>query len=308
MTASAHRPGLTWPFWNPRERRVRAGWRIVAMLALYLVATIATMRLVEAALGDRARLAAPVALVVVALLAAWVPSRYLDHRPLRSLGLDLDRTRLRQFGVGVLVGTGLMGGVLVVYLAAGWARVTGWFAAEDEQFLAAFALLVVTYAAVAFLEELLFRGYLITNLVEGFSRGGPGGPQPWSRWQRGLPVAAAVIVSSLVFAHFHGDSLTALDYLHFGLAGVLLAVPYVLTGNLALPIGLHWAFNVGATGLFNVEGDLPAVIRVAVDGPRPWVGEAGLVETIMIAATVPVVVWYLRRSADGRAPSAPTSH
>lgn len=292
---------LTWPFWNPSERRVRAGWRIVAMLALYLVATIATMRLAEAVLGDRARLVAPLALVAVALVAVWVPARVLDHRPLRSLGLECDRTRLRQFGVGVVLGTGLMGGVLVIYLAAGWARVTGWFVAEDEQFLASFALLVATYAAVAFLEELLFRGYFVTNLVEGFSRGGPGGPQPWSHWQRGLPVASAVAVSSLVFAHFHGDSLTALDYLHFGLAGVLLAVPYVLTGNLALSIGLHWAFNVGATGLFNVEGDLPALMRVSVDGPRPWVGEAGLVETLMIALTLPVVVLYLRRSTDGRA-------
>lgn len=197
--------------WNPYERRVRAGWRIALMLTLYLLSSLATMQLVETVFGDQARWAAPVAIVVVAVVAAWLPARHLDHRPVRSLGLDLGRRRLRELGVGIVLGAGLMGGVLVIYLAAGWATVTGWFAADDSPFVAAFGLLVATSAAVAFLEELLFRGYFITNLVEGFAhRGHAHAELGRPSWCAGLPVALAITVSSLVFAHFHGDSLTAL--------------------------------------------------------------------------------------------------
>jgi uncharacterized protein len=74
----------------------------------------------------------------------------------------------------------------------------------------------------------------------------------------------------------------------------MLAVPYVVTGRLGLPIGLHLTFNVGVTGLFNVEGGLPALVRLEIDGPDLWVGEAALVETLMIALTLLVTLAYLR--------------
>jgi len=63
----------------------------------------------------------------------------------------------------------------------------------------------------------------------------------------------------------------------------------------ALTLRLHATFNLGVTGLCNVEGGLPAVVRLEVDGPPPWVGEAGLVETLMIVVTLGVTVMLLRR-------------
>ncbi|MFP4635506.1 MAG: type II CAAX prenyl endopeptidase Rce1 family protein [Nitriliruptoraceae bacterium] len=295
-----------WPVWNRRERRVRAAWRIVAMLAVYLLLTIVTMAAVETWLPDHERLAAPVAIVVTGTLAASLPARYLDRRPLSELGLGVDRVAVREFGVGLVLGLMLTGGVLIVYLAAGWASVTGWFVAEDGGFVGSFALLLAMYAAVAYLEELLFRGYFITNLTEGLSsvRVARLGRRLPARWQVGVPVVLAVVVSSLVFADFHGDELTALEYLHFWLAGVLLAVPYVVTGRLALPIGLHLTFNLGMTGLFNVEGGLPAVVRLEIDGPSPLVGEAGLVETGLIVVTLLVTILYLRFSGRPMLPAA----
>jgi len=45
-------------------------------------------------------------------------------------------------------------------------------------------------------------------------------------------------------------------------------------------MGLHTTFNLGVTGLFNIEGGLPTVLRLDVDGPSLRVGEAVLVETL----------------------------
>jgi uncharacterized protein len=91
-----------------------------------------------------------------------------------------------------------------------------------------------------------------------------------------------------------------MQYLHFALAGILLAIPYVLTGQLALSIGLHWTFNVVATGLFNIEGGAAALLRLDLDGPSAWVGESALTETLTIALMLPVVflVARARRPVD----------
>jgi len=296
-TLSRFRTLTLMPFWNRNEGRVRAGWRIVAMLALYLVLTIGTMTAIDTWLDGYEEYLAPIAIVLTAILTAWLATRYLDHRPLGSLGLRPDRTWWRELVVGLGFGLFLTGGVLVIYLATGWATVEGWFAADEGRtFLAGFGLSVMSYAAVAVLEELLFRGYFITNATEGvpsrfvglFKRVLP------RRWLSAVPVTVAVAVSSLVFAHFHGDTLTAMQYLHFWLAGVLLGIPYVLTGRLGLSIGLHWTFNVGVTSLFNVEGGLPALVRLSFDGPALWVGETALTETVMILVTIGLLLLWAR--------------
>jgi uncharacterized protein len=299
---------LLWPLRNPDDGRLRAGWRIAVMLAVYLVLTIATMVLVESLFaGSGRRLAATVAILAVGLLAAWLPTRYLDRRPLRALGLRTDRHAALDAAIGAMLGLVLTGGVLVVYLAAGWAQVVDWRVGDDGSFAASFTILVLTYAAVAVLEEVLFRGYLITNLTEGFSRLGRLRAPRWlARWAHGLPVVAAVAVSSVLFAHFHGEELTGMQYLHFTLAGLLLAIPYVVTGQLALSIGLHWTFNVGATGLFNIEGGVPAFVRLDLAGPAAWVGEAALTETLAIVLMLPVVLVVARgRQRCGSAPLGP---
>ncbi len=311
---AARKDGLLWPLRNPDDHRLRAGWRIVAMIVTYLLLTIASMEAVERLfVGTPRLLASAVAILGVGLLAAWLPARYLDHRPFRELGLQVDRRALVDVLLGAGLGLALTGGVLVVYLAVGWAEIVDLFVGDEASFATSFSLLVATYASVAVLEEVLFRGYLIVNLTEGFDRlrrlRAPG----WlARRAHGLPVVAAVLVSSVVFAHFHGEELTGLQYVHFTLAGILLAIPYVVTGSLALSIGLHWTFNAGATGLFNIEGGVPALIRLDLVGPSSWVGETALTETLAIAGMIPLVLLVARRRgrADARAPrpaAAPAS-
>jgi membrane protease YdiL (CAAX protease family) len=288
---------LLWPLRNAEERRLRAGWRIVGMLAVYLLLTIASMGLVETLfVGTPRRVASAIAILGVGLLAAWLPTRYLDRRPFRELGLHVDRRAAVDLGLGAGLGLVLTGGVLAVYLVLGWAEVVDAFVGDDGSFATTFALLVVTYASVAVLEEVLFRGYLIVNLTEGFDRLRRVRAPAWlARWAHGLPVITAVLASSVLFAHFHGEELTGMQYLHFTLAGVLLAIPYIVTGSLALSIGLHWTFNVGATGLFNIEGGLPAVLRLELDGPALWVGETALTETLAVVCMLPVVLLVARR-------------
>jgi len=75
------------------------------MLALYLLFSIGTMLTIETFLDDYEEYLAPIAIVLTAILTVWTATRYLDHRPFRSLGLRLDGTWWRAFGVGTGFGT-----------------------------------------------------------------------------------------------------------------------------------------------------------------------------------------------------------
>lgn len=109
----------------------------------------------------------------------------------------------------------------------------------------------VGFAAVAFWEELVFRGVFLTNGIEGLLERGHA---------RSIAVPAALFGSAVVFALVHvpgalseGYSpwLTALMIFSMGL---LFGIAYLLTGELALPMGLHLAINFVSGNVFGIEG------------------------------------------------------
>lgn len=116
-------------------------------------------------------------------------------------------------------------------------------------------------------EELLARGVILTNAAEGL--------QPWLSSRRA--VAGGVAVSALHFGIPHigqpgiaGNQFLLVTWI---LAGVVLGVLYVLGGNVALVVGIHWAFNTAFQSVFvrtdtNPE-EFSAIVRLdtATDSP-----------------------------------------
>ena len=140
--------------------------------------------------------------------------------------------------------------ILLVLLAAGWASVEPARSAR-RGLLTAF----VTYALVAFSEEVFARGWVLQVL------------------ERGRGTWAAVIGSAAIFSLLHafnpGFGLTAL--LGLFLAGLLFAQAYIVTRQLWLPIALHlsWNFSEGPLFGFPVSG-LPGegLLTVSLTGPE----------------------------------------
>jgi membrane protease YdiL (CAAX protease family) len=192
-----------------------------------------------------------------------------------------------------------MTGIFLVQLAAGWATVTGSFAGADGvAFLPAILAPAALFVSVGFYEELVSRGYQLTNLAEGLN-GTVVGP-------KGALVVAWVISSS-VFASLHllnpnaGPSST----FNIFLAGMMLGSGYVLTGRLAIPIGLHttWNFFQGNVFGFPVSGlDVVGASFVSTreTGPDILTGglfgpEAGLLAPAAMAAGVLLIALRVRR-------------
>lgn len=292
--------------WHPEERRLRTPLRIAGGSLLLGVATllvtippVAFLYLVEST-----ALVASTALVRLVSIAAsalgmvagvWIAGRYLDRRRFRDYGLRIDRDWWLDCGFGLALGALLMTGVFAVKLAAGWVTVTGVFGGEN---LLRWVLVAVgVFVLVGIYEELLLRGYLLTNLAEG-ARGTLG--------ERGA-VLFAVLASSLAFGALHASNpnATLVSVLTISIAGVMLALGYVLTGELAIPIGLHVTWNLfqGTVYGFPVSGlELgPSIVAVETTGPRVVTGggfgpEAGLIGLgAMVVGSLATVAWVRRR-------------
>lgn len=236
---------LAYPFWNDAERRLRAAWRIALQLVVFALAwwapQIGIARAKEAAVAHRegifSQAGVYMVLTLAVLVSVWACARYLDRRPIDGVGLRGGRGFWIDLTFGVALGAMLMAGIAGAEVSFGLARYVE--APELPGEVPRWAYIPVAFyvfIAVAIIEELVFRGYHLTNLAEGLT----------NRWIGGaLATLLAVLLSSVAFglAHAGNPHASVLSSGNIVIAGVMLAIGYVLTGNLAIPIGLHLGWN-----------------------------------------------------------------
>ncbi|WP_123536612.1 CPBP family intramembrane glutamic endopeptidase [Halosimplex salinum] len=303
--------------WNDDERRPRAPWRLGLALVVLVVGGVAGVMGASGLVALFPETAGPalvaVATVVARLLqlagfvggllaAAWL----VDRRRLVDLGLGRSRAWWADLTFGLALGVALPALVFAVELAAGFLRVTGTLVARSEASLGiapgvplalALALTLAYFVGVGVFEELLFRGYVLTNVAEGLFG--------WRGIGRGGAFAGATVVSSLAFGVGHGlnPNVTALALANIALFGVLFAATYLLTGRIAIAIGLHvtWNFSIASVFGFPVSGFTTPVTVVAVEqsGPRALTGgafgpEGGLLALVALVVGFGALVGWVR--------------
>jgi hypothetical protein len=294
---------LAWPFWNFEQRRLRALWRIALQLVFTALAVMLLSLPFVLVGGEIRRIAETIAFapVVALLISFWLAGKWLDRRPFRDFGFSFTRRWWLDFGFGLALGAILMLGIFLVELAAGWVTITGTFQSLDAPFGEGILLYLGLFIAVGIQEELLSRGYWLRNLAEGLNLRFIG------------PRAAlwiAYLTSSIIFGllHLTNPNATWISTFSIVLAGLLLGLPFVLTGELAVCIGLHitWNFFQGNVFGFPVSGiDTPVTfIAIQQGGPDLITGgafgpEAGIISlAAMGIGALLILAWFYR--LDGR--------
>ncbi len=291
--------------------RLRAPWRLLVVGVGFLLVTLGVTvgALVLGVPVDPTRAGGPALAAALGVLVAngvavtafvLVAARSLDHRVPGDLGWRLDDRTAPDLAAGLAAGTGLVGAAYAVGVAIGAYRpAVDPAAPAGYPFAAWLAVLAAAMVAVGVYEELLLRGYVLTNLAEGFTA---------FVGARGA-VAAALGVSSVAFGLLHGlnPSASRLSLATITLAGVMLGVGYVGTGSLSFPVGVHVAWNLTQVLLgLPVSGlDVPVrVVRTTVAGDPLVHGgtfgpEGGLIGLGMTAAGCVVAAAYGRLAGRG---------
>jgi len=169
------------------------------------------------------------------LVITFAAARLLDHRPVVDLGIRADRARALDLGAGIAVGAGSIALVAALERAIGVADYASM--PIDGPRVATVAFVAVFFVGVACQEELVFRGYQLLNLTEGLTS---------ARLPAPRAAVLATLCSALAFgaAHAGNEGASILSTVQVSIAGgTLLAVGFLLTGDLAFSVGLHFAWN-----------------------------------------------------------------
>jgi membrane protease YdiL (CAAX protease family) len=190
---------------------------------------------------------------LVIFIITFLIRRFIDRKSFESLGFTWK-------GYSNEAGLGFFGALAILGIGSLILVATGYISFISATFnIHPLLLEVVMMLVVAFVEELLFRGYLLNNLL-----------QSMNKW-------IALAISSVLFALFHqaNPDVTVFAILNILLAGILLGLNYIFTRNLWFGICFHFAWNYfqGPVLGYDVSGlKLTSIVQQAVSGPEAWTG------------------------------------
>lgn len=284
------------PFWNGSERRLRAWLRVSLAVVVTLGAAAVFASLELAALPPTAAtLIVSVVMALASLGVVVVWARHVSRRPLQAYGLGVDRTWWIDLAGGLAIGTAVHLGAFLTYLGTGWASISaiGYPGSSSWAFPLSFAVISCTYTAVAVWEELVFRGIFIVDGADGLG---------WLSPRSAVVIASALSATVFGVLHFQ-QATTPLSLLFWVSMGAVLAFAFALTGRLALPIGIHLAYNLAGNGVFGITAvatdESPTLFRLAFTGPDAFVRLTGVVNWSFIAVGAVLTVGWVRwRTGD----------
>ncbi|NCU04144.1 MAG: CPBP family intramembrane metalloprotease [Chitinophagaceae bacterium] len=201
-----------------------------------------------------------------------------DRKSLSSLGLTWK-------GFGRERAAGILTGILLLSLMAvvlWFMKLLDWFVADVDagSFLIATFMLVL----VSLSEELVFRGYVLNNLMQS------------------MPREAALFTSAVLFAVFHSlnPNFNLLAFINIFIAGMLLGINYIYTRNLWFAIFFHfsWNFFQGPVLGFEVSGlSLPSLLDQNLKGSILLTGGAFGLEaswlTTFTTSLMTIILFFL---------------
>ncbi|MBS1659850.1 MAG: CPBP family intramembrane metalloprotease [Bacteroidetes bacterium] len=226
---------------------------------------------------------------VASLLTVWIFYTWIDRKPFANLGFNI-RDFTAEGLTGLFMGTALLGLVSVIMLLSGhleWTDIV-W---EPSGLFISLGLMVL----IAFSEEIVFRGYILGNLMDTFS----------NKW-------IALGISALLFAIFHlnAPGLHTLAFLNLIIAGLLLGVNYIYTKNLWFSILLHlsWNFFQGPVLGFRVSGiSLPSLLQAEPKGDLFITGgdfglEGSIINTALSFISLVILAWAFEKKYNAPIP------
>ncbi len=158
---------------------------------------------------------------IVSIFLVLLISRSWNNWNLSDLGFKKTQ-QLKLFGYGFFLASALLLiGTLILYVS-GSIKLFG-----SGIHLSNLIAPLLVFMLVAVGEEMIFRGYVLNNLLYSFDK------------------RTALMVSAIVFALFHSlnPSVSWISILNIFAGGILLGAIYLHRKNIWMPIGFHFAWN-----------------------------------------------------------------
>lgn len=298
-------------FINSTENRLKAGWRILLFVILFLLFANTLI------LGSKPIIADEITkkefisnygvfiisfLAFGATIATLLARKFFDKKSFESLGLKINKQAFKDLGFGFLLSFLMAGVFFGILLAFGLIEfqginfdgitsnnTTGFVEFMSVVTLSSIGIMLLETILVGYWEELVFRGYVFQNMREG------------------LGLVLSIIISCILYGIIHAanPNATLLSSAIIVGFGYLRLYGYLSTKMLWLSLGMHigWNFFQGPIFGFAASGHSSAtLLQHSFTSETEYLtgGEFGPEGSLFILPILLVILfvmkWYARKN------------
>ena len=294
----AKSPSINKIFVNENEHRLRSGWRIAIFMFVFMGFSsmiLITMRKAMGVSPEPGILRDFFAISIAAFSASIIiplARRYLDKKSLLSLGLITNSKAIKDVLFGFFLSGVMAGSVFLIMVFTGLIEVTGINWGSSNQFdsitsylsmmsIGSLLVLLLMDIIISWWEELVFRGYLLQNMIE----------------EKKLKIA--VVISCIIYGivHSFNPNATMLSTGIIVLFGFLRIYGYLATKLLWLSIGMHagWNFFQGPIFGYAASGHKTATLIAHSPVGVDWLtgGKFGPEGSVLIIPIIGIAIYVM---------------
>lgn len=298
-------------FLNLNEGRLKTGWRLLVFIITFwlFAATIFLVKPIFGSISNREFLENYTILIVSILaisasISVFLIRNYIDKKTVVSLGLKLNKQSVKDLLFGFVLSGAMAALFFFTLLAFNLIEFnqihfeTSIHFELDNQGLSkliktfstvTLLIVFVEHVLVGYWEELVFRGYVFQNLVEG------------------IGIKLSILISCLTYGLIHAFNPNAgvVSILIIILFGYLRIYGYLSTRMLWLSIGMHvgWNFFQGPIFGFAASGNRKAsLINHTLMSHKNWLtgGEFGPEGSVIIIPIILITILVMKKYVSSR--------
>jgi membrane protease YdiL (CAAX protease family) len=211
----------------------------------------------------------------ISILFVILFRKFIDRKTVYSLGWELKNYGSHAL-IGLFAAVAIIGTGTFILIAFNYLRFTGWFINGQDLFI---SLGIMVFVAIA--EELVFRGYVLNNLMQSTNR------------------YAALAISALIFgiAHATNPNFSWLAFTNIILAGFILGINYIYTQNLWYAVVFHFAWNFlqGPIVGYEVSGlNFQSIFQMEINGNEIITGGKFGFEGSIVASALVIIATLIQ--------------
>jgi membrane protease YdiL (CAAX protease family) len=183
--------------------------------------------------GKFERIAHGVIGTIAAVLTTYLFLKF-DKKSFAAIGLNFEKTTLKKFVTGVLIGIAIMGLLIISVIYFSDLTIT----ANRNSSMLNFLYCTLPLIPLAFMEELGFRAYPLVLLKDKTG------------------VRNSIIITSILFALYHIVNGWAIQnsFLGAGVWGIIYGLAAIYSNGISMPTGMHYAANL-TNAAFGISDD-----------------------------------------------------
>jgi membrane protease YdiL (CAAX protease family) len=261
------------------DGKLRAGWRTAISFVLW----VAIFLIIRLFVNPQPLIRYLILFAVIFALSSLFV-RYIDRRPVATIGFMFHSRWIKEYLQGVLLGASAISIVFLFNLSLGY------YAIVQHNITPSLLIYIFTYAMVLSIcasgfEELAFRGYMFQNFIEATN----------------VFIATAALSVFFGIGHLWNAHASWLSVSNTIAAGVLFALAYIRTKSLWLPSGIHFSWNFFMGRIYSLPGGGAKAAQTLLDvkqqGPKVLTGgdygpEAGIPALIVFIIACFIIYYW----------------